>query len=349
VNPLGTSRLSPVSFHDNLLRLKQKSYSDGATPTVSFGYDADTSTLTCSNAPALTDLYPKSTRTAMCDGSGATSWAHDKMGRVVTDKQLITGSTGITKTVGYSYNVDGSLATVTYPSNRVITYTPNSSHGFTAGRAVSGVDLAHSINYVTGATYAPQGAIAGFRNGANVTGVQTYNVRLQPMELYYTNGSTPAPPSSLQQTTCPSLPSGQVATIMHRAYDFHLGTDNGNVYTIYNCLDSARTQNFDYDSLNRLVDAYTTGTGSGQKNWGAIYSIDPWGNMYNVGPYPGRVNYPPPLTTVPRDVIAKTGQLILRGGLGLWRVLVRRRNALDRIVAVVCSTRAGANQVRCAK
>ena len=83
---------------------------------------------------------------------------------------------------------------------------------------------------------------------------------------------------------------------MHRAYDFHLGTDNGNVYTINNCLASARTQNFDYDSLNRLVDAYTTGTGSGQKNWGAIYSIDPWGNMYNVGPYPGRVNYPPALT-----------------------------------------------------
>src|SRR5207302_11058402 len=70
--------------------------------------DLDTSTLTCANVPSLTDSYPKSERTAMCDGSGATAWAHDLMGRVLTEKRLINGSSAITKSVLYSYNVDGT-------------------------------------------------------------------------------------------------------------------------------------------------------------------------------------------------------------------------------------------------
>jgi RHS repeat-associated protein len=248
--------------------------------------------LTCTNQPSLTDPYPKGGSTAMCDGSGATSWAHDQMGRVTTEKRLITGASAITNSVGYFYNLDGSMATLTYPSGRVVTYAPNSLGGITAGRSVSAVDSANGINYVTNATYAPQGAIASFKNGASITGIQTYNVRLQPWELYYTNG-TPTSATNLQQTTCPSLPAGQQATIMHRAYDFHAATDNGNVYTINNCMVTNRTQNFDYDSLNRIAHAYTTGTSSAATNWGATYTIDPWGNMYNVGPYTGRVNQPP--------------------------------------------------------
>jgi RHS repeat-associated protein len=294
-----TATVTTTYSYDKLNRLTQKSYTDsGTTPTVSFGYDADTSTLTCSNQPTLTDSYPKGKQTAMCDGSGATSWSHDKMGRVLTEKRMINASTALTNSTMYAYNLDGSLATLTYPSSRIITYAPSSSNGFTAGRPVSAVDSAHSLNFVTNATYAPQGAIASFKNGASITGILTYNPRLQPWELYYTNGSTPAPASSLQQSTCPSLPSGQVATIMHRAYDFHAGTDSGNVYTINNCLASDRTQNFDYDNLNRIVDAYTTGTTSASKHWGGTFSIDPWGNLYSVGPYTGHVNQPPgPATT----------------------------------------------------
>ena len=94
---------------------------------------------------------------------------------------------------------------------------------------------------------------------------------------------------------------------MHRSYDFHLGTNNGNVRTINNCLASDRSQNFDYDSLNRLADAYTTGTSSANTNWGATFSIDPWGNMYSVGPYTGRVNYPSGLTASPTTKNQLTG------------------------------------------
>ena len=191
----GTSTVTTTYFYDNLDRLTKKTYSDGTTPTASFGYDADTSTLTCANAPALTDTYPKGGRTAMCDGSGATSWAHDKMGRATTEKRTITGSSAITNSVGYSYNLDGSMAALTYPSGRVITYTPNSSGGYTAGRPVSAVDSANSINYVTLAKYAPQGALASLSHGTSISEALTYNSRLQPLQLYYTTGTIASTPS----------------------------------------------------------------------------------------------------------------------------------------------------------
>jgi RHS repeat-associated protein len=84
---------------------------------------------------------------------------------------------------------------------------------------------------------------------------------------------------SLTGTTCPTG-----ASIMHRLYDFHLGTgDNGNVQVINNCKDSNRTQNFFYDNFNRITQAYTTGS-----NWGETFTTDAWGNLTNKGPVSGK-------------------------------------------------------------
>ena len=57
---------------------------------------------------------------------------------------------------------------------------------------------------------------------------------------------------------------------MHRLYDFHsaAATDNGNVQVINNCKDSNRTQNFLYDSMNRISQAYTTGNSPLPTSWG---------------------------------------------------------------------------------
>jgi RHS repeat-associated protein len=78
-------------------------------------------------------------------------------------------------------------------------------------------------------------------------------------------------------------------------YNFNLGngatgTDNGNVIQIANGKDPARTQNFTYDALNRIQQAYTNGP-----NWGETFGplatlpgvapatpgIDAWGNLTN--------------------------------------------------------------------
>ena len=82
-NQTGTATVATAYNYDSLNRLVKKSYNDGSTATVQYGYDAVALT-GCTTAPsALTDSFPIGRRTAMCDGSGATSWKHDQMGRAL--------------------------------------------------------------------------------------------------------------------------------------------------------------------------------------------------------------------------------------------------------------------------
>jgi RHS repeat-associated protein len=54
------------------------------------------------------------------------------------------------------------------------------------------------------------------------------------------------------------------------------------VYQIVNNRNGNRTQNFLYDSLNRISQAYTNGP-----NWGETFTIDAWGNLTNKGSVSG--------------------------------------------------------------
>ena len=90
-------------------------------------------------------------------------------------------------------------------------------------------------------------------------------------------------------------------TIFNLTYNFNLGNgDNGNVMQIVNGRDSNRTQNFVYDSLNRVSQAYSSGP-----NWGETYGptalspgtqpatpgIDPWGNLTSRSGVTGKNTY----------------------------------------------------------
>jgi YD repeat-containing protein len=54
-------------------------------------------------------------RTAMCDAGGAEAWSFDTMGRELSEQRT---TSGITKSTSYTYNPDGSMATLTYPTGR---------------------------------------------------------------------------------------------------------------------------------------------------------------------------------------------------------------------------------------
>src|SRR6266513_3179558 len=106
-----------------------------------------------STAPA----YAIGRRTGMCDPAGSEAWSFDSMGRNLTEQRTTNGRT---KSTSYTYNPDGSMATLTYPSGRIITYAPNA-----ASQPVSAVDGTNGINYVTAAAYAPQGALSSLTLG----------------------------------------------------------------------------------------------------------------------------------------------------------------------------------------
>jgi hypothetical protein len=136
--------------------------------------------------------------------------------------------------------------------------------------------------------------VGGISTFAGYTVSNVYSTRLQPILLSASVGST---------------------TVFSECFDFHLKVpvnapcsfsansvgDNGNVYQIVNNRDGNRTQNFLYDPLNRIWQAYTTGT-----NWGETFAptpqaagtafssanagIDAWGNLANWTPVTGKTN-----------------------------------------------------------
>jgi RHS repeat-associated protein len=254
--------------YDVLNRLTGKTYTGMTMPSLLFGYDGATPTGCTPAPPSLTDTYAVGRRTWMCDGSGATAWSHDKMGRVLSEKQTqtITGGTNVTKTTSYDYNLDGSLKTLTYPSGNVVNYTIGA-----AGRVTKVSDSSNSYVGYSGnvATYTPGGALGAMTNGhtgsfAGIVTTNSYTNRLQPAVLSAANPTQ---------------------TIFSLSYGFNPGHDNGNVQQIVNNLDSTRSVAFTYDPLNRISQANTTTT-TGANCWGETYTIDAWGNLTNIAGVP---------------------------------------------------------------
>ena len=262
--PPGSTLTQTISYcYDALHRVTGKAYSAQvcplSTPVVSYTYDAGPN--------AIGRL------TSLMDQAGTASYGYDVLGRMTTEQRTIAG---VSKTVSYDYNLDGSLKVLHYPSSAAVTYAPDS-----AGRILSAIDSGSGINYVTGATYGPDSALTGFLSGNTITNSFSYNKRLQPV---FMSASSPT------------------QTVFSIGYDFHVGNgttggDNGNVFAITNNKDATRNQSFTYDLLNRLASAQNAGTDCSAtpkplnpnqtKFWGNGYTYDAWGNLTSKGNLPG--------------------------------------------------------------
>jgi len=241
-------------------------------------------------------------RTGMSDPSGNSAWSYDPMGRVAVVQRTISG---FTRSATYApYNLDGSLNVVTTFDGNPNTRSQYSYNS--AGRIVSIVDPSNSpaYNFVTGATYTPNGALAKAvydNNGsfAGITETRIYNNRLQPCWIYATTGT------ALAATTSCTTRDSSPANVLDLQFNYGWGSsDNGNVLQITNNRDSNRTQNFLYDPLNRIWQAYTNGNSPLATSWGETFSpnsyapgtpfsasnagIDAWGNLTNSSGVTGK-------------------------------------------------------------
>jgi RHS repeat-associated protein len=257
-NQTGSAQHTVSYCYDPLNRVNGKAYSwqncqngqlPAGTAVVSYAYDQ--------GANAIGKL------SSFTDQAGSGSYSYDVLGRIASEQRIING---VTKNLSYSYNLNGSVKTVTYPSGATITYTPDS-----AGRILSAVDTSNNINYVTGAKYGPAGPLTDsvYGQSTSFTGIVnsfSFNSRLQPATMWS---------------------SSPVRTLMYLVYDFHVNNgDNGNVFGITNYRDQTRSQTFTYDTLNRLTSAQNAGTdctqtviGGKTKYWGNSYGYDAWGNL----------------------------------------------------------------------
>lgn len=268
-NQTGTAMQTVSYCYDALDRVTGKGYGAQScalsAPAVSYAYD--------SGANAIGHLI------SLTDQAGTANYTYDFLGRLATETRPIAG---VSKSTSYSYNLDGSVKTLTYPSNRVVTYTPDS-----AGRVISAAD-GNGTNYVTSASYNPDSSLKSLLNGSTPALNQNfqYTQRLQLCRITaLTSGSVP--------TSCTDTQN--IGNIMDRGYDFHAGngtpgsgTDNGNVFAITNYRDANRTQAFTYDALNRLTSGWSAAN-TGAYSWGENYSIDAWGNL-QIAPMGGKAH-----------------------------------------------------------
>jgi RHS repeat-associated protein len=248
-----TSKVTTTYSHDSLNRFTGKTYSD-TTPAVTYFYDQTTYN-------GLTITNGKGRRTGMSDSSGTTAWSYDSAGKVITEKRTILG---VTKTISYSYNLDGSIAAVTYPSTNVITYTVSNAQRLTAAK-----DVVNSIQFATAASYASPGGLSGVITGqisggfGGITESHSYD-------------------NSLEYTSTQATSS--TGTALNLTLNYNLaGGDNGTVTTITNNVstETGRTQTLTYDPLNRIASATTQAT-SGVDCWGQNFIPDAVANLNTI-------------------------------------------------------------------
>ena len=239
--------------YDALHRLTGKTYSN-LDPAVSYFYDQASY-----NGLVITNGIGR--RTGMSDAAGTEAWSYDAMGRVLTGRRT-TG--GVAKDTGYTYNLDGSLASLRYPSGRVVKNAYS-----TAGRPTqvtfdnfNGTPVGY--NYLSAATYTPSGAPWTVTLGNGLVETSDYNTRLQPMNQKI---------------------ASSVLTPFFHSYSFYdpLGKNNGNVTTITDNLAPGRTQTFTYDSLNRISTAQSAAP-SGTDCWAQSFGYDAWANLLTESP-----------------------------------------------------------------
>ncbi|MRV76627.1 type IV secretion protein Rhs, partial [Duganella sp. FT92W] len=230
--------------YDALNRVTSISYGGGTPTVLEYGGGP-------SGAPNAIGRLTK-----MTDESGQTAYAYDQAGRLLSKVQTITHAVGtVNRTVGYAYDGNGRLASLTYPSGNRIDY------GYDAnGRANKltlhpsdangGTDAATSIVLLDQITYAPFGGVQSWIWGNSTEAVPNLYARTFDLD-----GRLVTYPLGTVMRTVTYDAASRITAMTHT------GTANAASYN----------QAFTYDGLGRLL-TYTGNTGT------QSYAYDATGN-----------------------------------------------------------------------
>jgi RHS repeat-associated protein len=204
------------------------SKTDAKTVAISYVYD-ELNRLTKSDFPTDTDIVyaydscvnGKGRLCSMTDASGTTGYEYTPKGQVKKETKTIDSVQYITQ---YSFDMNGNMKTMTYPSGKVITYN------YTNDRAISVLNGAAMI--ATNINYKPFGGMSSITYGNGIAGSISYD------NQYRVSGIT----------------AGAVMNLSYPSYDA-----NGNIQSITNNLDPTKNKTFTYDTLDRLSTAAASG------------------------------------------------------------------------------------------
>lgn len=211
---VGTSGTTYFTY-DDLHRLTNINYPSG-TPDVIFAYDKN------------------SNLTSVNNGVGNKSYSYDANDNLTSESLVIDGKTF---SVNYGINSLDHVNTITYPSSRVVTFSPNA-----LGRPTK------VSTYVTSVSHHPNGT---------------------PSNITHANGVSTS--ISLNSRKWINQISANTTDYIGLTYAYD---DNGNITSITDDYDSGYNLSLGYDSVNRLTSAAGTwGSGSiSYNNMGNITS-----------------------------------------------------------------------------
>ena len=252
--------------YDALNRLTSKSYSDGKTIPVVFGYDdRDPYGNPLSNFSIASNNSVGRLSIVSNDVNAATAYSYDAMGRIVLQNQFLPGVGAWGTTISAGYDLAGNMTGLTYPDGTQI------QQGFDgAGRIITSNQVGSGGSpiaaYLNNVSYLPDSSPGTTQLGNGVNQTVTKNNRLQVSGL---SVGSPLPPFGSN----PFLSH----TYSYGGCTAGGGGNNGNICGITDTISGSQdSQAFTYDSLNRINTFSLNGTLNQQ------FNIDSFGNMCAV-------------------------------------------------------------------
>ncbi|MEK6699301.1 MAG: RHS repeat-associated core domain-containing protein, partial [Nitrospirota bacterium] len=198
--------------YDALNRLTKIDFPGTSETDIEYSYDKYVDNSACQNG--------KGRLCEMRDASGSTKYEYSPKGQVKKEAKTIDSIQYVTQ---YTYDQNGNLKTMTYPSGRVITYN-------TSNDKVVSV-LNNAANLATNIQYRPFGGMSSLTYGNGLAGSISYD----------------------NQYRVASITAG---TVMNLTY---ADDANGNITSITNNLDPTKNKAFTYDTFDRLSTATASG------------------------------------------------------------------------------------------
>jgi RHS repeat-associated protein len=274
----GTSTHVTATYgYDDYNRLTSVTYNDGS-PGITYGYGAPNAPNNAGGRLANVTSAPAAPNAGL---SAREDYQYDVMGR---QKQCLTtlqpiGSTlppgtftpaPATFTTGYSYYADGSLASITYPSGRVITNTVDA-----IGR-LNHLDNNGAALLQIGTNYNAAGQVTSATFGNQVQVAYGYNNQMQLGSIRYTSAA---------------------GALLDLAYNYGGSQNNGQIVSITDNKTPAHSTSYAYDELKRLQTAQTSDM-TAADSWKLRMSYDRYGNRLQQIKLDGNASVPDAVASV---------------------------------------------------
>ena len=196
--------------------------------------------------------------------------AFDQLGRV-TQSQQITDKVSYNP-MTYKYNLAGALIEETYPSTRVVQNVLNNEGDLSIVKSKK-ISTSDYFAYATDFSYTAAGAVSSMRLGNSNWESTIFNSRLQPTQIALGTTTNGTDRLKLEFTYSTSNPANNNGNVVSQKITTPSETVGGQSHTGFTA-----TQNYIYDSLNRIKQATETIAGQTPLSWQQTFDYDRYGN-----------------------------------------------------------------------